>query len=43
MGDAIDRLVSVEITGRGVIGELYAAARRIQEDPLCLTAAARLL
>jgi len=42
MGEAIDRLVSVEITGRGVIGELYAAARLTQPGPLCLDAAARL-
>ncbi len=43
MGEGIDRLVSVEITGRGVIGELYAAARTVGEDPLCLGAASLLL
>ena len=43
MGEGVDRLVSVEISGRGVIGELYAAARALEEHPLCLTAAARLL
>lgn len=43
MGEGIDRLVSAEVTGRGVIGELYAAARRMQEGPLCLDAASRLL
>ncbi len=43
MGEGIDRLVSVEITGRGVIGELHAAARAACEGPLCLEAAARLL
>ncbi len=43
IGEGIDRLVSVEITGRGVIGELYAAARAVQEGPLCLEAASRLL
>ncbi len=43
IGEGIDRLVSVEITGRGVIGELYAAARAIGKGPLCLEAAARLL
>ncbi len=43
MGEGIDRLISAEISGRGVIGELYAAARRTQEGPLCLEAAARLL
>lgn len=42
-GDGIDRLVSIEITGRGVIGELYAAARTAQDGPLCLEAASRLL
>ncbi len=43
MGDGIDRLVTVEITGRGVIGELYAAARQAGGGPLCLEAASRLL
>jgi len=43
IGEGIDRLVSVEITGRGVIGELYAAARRGKETPLCLEAASALL
>ena len=43
IGEGIDRLVSVEITGRGVIGDLYAAARAVEEAPLCLTAAVRLL
>jgi len=43
IGDGIDRLVTIEITGRGVIGDLYAAARQAQDGPLCLAAAARLL
>src|SRR5207237_664522 len=43
IGEGIDRLVSIEITGRGVIGDLYRAARALQDAPLCLTAAARLL
>ncbi|HET8999491.1 MAG TPA: glutamate cyclase domain-containing protein [bacterium] len=43
IGEGIDRLVSIEITGRGVIGELYAAARAAAEGPLCLEAAGRLL
>ena len=43
MGEAIDRVVSIEITGRGVIGDLYAAARAAHGDALCLDAAARLL
>lgn len=43
IGEGIDRLVSVEITGRGVIGDLYAAARGVSEGALCLEAASRLL
>ncbi len=43
MGEAIDRLVSIEVTGRGVIGDLYAAARLAQPGPLCMDAAVRLL
>src|SRR5437879_12931752 len=43
IGEGIDRLVSIEITRRGVIGDLYQAARALQDAPLCLTAAARLL
>ena len=43
IGEGIDRLVNIEITGRGVIGELYAAARRGRETPLCLDAASTLL
>jgi len=43
MGEAIDRLVSIEITGRGVVEDLYAAAREVEHAPLCMDAAARLL
>jgi hypothetical protein len=43
LGESIDRLVSIEITGRGVIGALYHAARRVHDGPLCLEAAGRLL
>jgi len=43
MGEGIDHLVNAEISGRGVIGGLYAAARRTQDGPLCLEAASRLL
>jgi D-glutamate cyclase len=43
VGEGIDRLVTIEITGRGVIGDLYAAARQAQESPLCLEAAVRLM
>ncbi len=42
--EAIDRLLTVDLTGRGLINILYAAARRKQGDrPLCLLAADRLL
>ncbi len=43
IGDGIDKLCSIEITGRGVIGALYAAARARQGRPLCLLAAERLV
>jgi len=43
MGEGIDHLVNAEISGRGVIGGLYAAARRTQDGPLCPEAASRLL
>ncbi len=43
MGEGVDRLVAVEITGRGVIGDLYVAARKLHDGPLCLEAAGRLL
>jgi D-glutamate cyclase len=43
MGEGIDRLVSAEVTGRGVIGEIHAAARARQDGPLCLEAAVRIL
>ena len=36
VGDGIDKLCSIEITGRGVIGALYAAARARQRDPAWL-------
>jgi len=43
MGEGIDHLINAEISGRGVIGEMYAAARRAQPGPLCLEAATQLL
>ena len=43
IGDGIDKLCSIEITGRGVIGALYTAARARQGRPLCLLAAERLV
>ncbi|HEV2439662.1 MAG TPA: glutamate cyclase domain-containing protein [bacterium] len=42
-GESIDRLVATDAAGRGVIDELYPAARALQDGPLCLEAAARLL
>ena len=43
VGEAIDSLCTIEITGRGVVGDLYAAARKAQHDPLCLTVAQTLV
>jgi len=39
LGESIDRLLSIDITGRGVVRELYAAARAKQEQPLSYLAA----
>ncbi len=39
VAEGIDKLCSIEITGRGVIGSLYRAARSRQGRPLCLRAA----
>jgi D-glutamate cyclase len=43
VGESIDRLVATDGAGRGVIDELYPAARALQDGPLCLEAASRLL
>ena len=43
IGEGVDRLVNVDVTGRGVVGDLYAAARALRDAPLCLEAAASLL
>lgn len=43
VGEAIDSLCTIEITGRGVIRDLYTAARARQGGPLCLTAARELV
>jgi hypothetical protein len=43
IGEGIDRLISIEIGGRGAIGALYAAARAAADGPLCLGAATHLL
>ncbi len=42
VGEAIDSLCTIEITGRGVVRDLYTAARVKQDGPLCLTAAREL-
>ncbi|MCL5076215.1 MAG: DUF4392 domain-containing protein [Chloroflexi bacterium] len=42
VGASIDQLISIDITGRGIIGALYQAARAKQGDPLSLLAAERL-
>ncbi len=42
VGEAIDSLCTIEITGRGVVRALAAAARAAQGGPLCLTAAQEL-
>jgi hypothetical protein len=43
VGESIDRLVATDPAGRGVIEELYPAARAREDGPLCLEAAVRLL
>jgi hypothetical protein len=43
IAESIDRLVATDGAGRGVIDELYPAARALQDGPLCLEAAARVL
>jgi D-glutamate cyclase len=42
-GESIDRLMAADGAGRGVIDELYPAARALQDGPLCLEAASRVL
>jgi len=39
IGETIDRLLTLDIAGRGVIGKLYEAARSLHRAPLCLLAA----
>jgi hypothetical protein len=39
VGDSIDKLVSITVTGRPTISSLYRAAREKQGRPLCLMAA----
>ncbi len=38
-GESVDRVMSVEITGRAVTGRLYSAAREVQGGPLAMRAA----
>jgi hypothetical protein len=42
ISENLDRLVTVDITGRGVVAPLYAAARQAQGDPLTWLAASAL-
>lgn len=42
IGETIDRLLTLDIAGRGVIGKLYEAARALHQSPLCLLAAKKL-
>ena len=44
IGNAIDRLISVDLSARGFIPVLYDEARKLNKDqPLCLTAARELI
>ena len=43
IGETIDRLLTLDIAGRGVIGKLYEAARALHKSPLCLLAAKKLV
>ncbi len=42
VGDTIDRLLTLDVAGRGVIGKLYEAARSLHKSPLCFLAAKKL-
>ena len=42
IGETIDRLLTLDIAGRGIIGKLYEAARGFHHSPLCLLAAKKL-
>lgn len=43
LGDTLDRLVTIDLGGRGAITTLHAAARRISKGPLTTTAALALV
>jgi hypothetical protein len=42
IGETVDRLLTLDIAGRGVIGKLYEAARALHRSPLCLLATKKL-
>ncbi len=42
LGEAIDRLITVDVSARGVIGDLYKASRKQTKRPLTLYAAEKL-
>ncbi|MDN5361019.1 MAG: D-glutamate cyclase [Moorella sp. (in: firmicutes)] len=42
IGESLDKLVSMDITARGVVDKLYQAARELQDGPLTMAAAAAL-
>lgn len=42
VGEAIDGLCTIDVTGRGVVRALFTAARAARGGPLCLTAAQEL-
>ena len=43
IGEGIDRLVTLDVRARGVIYNLYDAARKLVDSPLALTAARRIV
>lgn len=43
IAENVDRLINLDISGYGVIAELYAAARELYGEPVCLRAAKRLI
>jgi len=43
IGESIDRLITVDVPARGVIGKLYDSARKIVGRPLTMNAAEKLL
>jgi len=41
-GETIDRLLTLDIAGRGLIGRLFEATRALHKYPLCLLTAKKL-